>query len=536
MVTLHRLRRYCAVRRAGPFEIVSPRALHTPVSTGAPWLLRALACSFALHLVVVGVVAALATADAPHATETIDIEVAPPPPIAEALPAERERARAPAPQAVPAATAPEPPAHDEPAATAIDAGVDAPRKRRRADAAVDARDEDAGVDAGVDAPLDGGSGSGGVAPSIPGDGGASDAPASDDGGTAQPMVATATADGGVGSAAFGSGAASGSGTENDLAVDGAPTTAGTAANLLAYFPEGHLITALVRFDRLRDTEWAAPTVALLRPLPDYHSLFGNRDVDLARALDMLVISSPRPRDATATTIVVHTRMSRPSMRDFLANHDTSIAWSSVRGGVVGKRSGKLAVGDARVLISPWQGWYLLAQPADLGDTLTPSSGEFATVEAKGTLPAWLSGIRDIEKESGDQARGPALVVTLASEKGRYHFPDFGLGVTSAPAPVRMSVAVELVKHGWLVRGNVKFGSEADAAEIVGTIADVQRRVANSHLLSLLLRRQHVLDALVGLSVQQNGDRVSYATSMSIADARIVLAAAGAQLDAYFRAK
>src|SRR5580692_10322608 len=54
MVTLHRLRRCCAVRRAGPFEIVSPRALHTPVSTGAPWLLRALACSFALHLVVVG--------------------------------------------------------------------------------------------------------------------------------------------------------------------------------------------------------------------------------------------------------------------------------------------------------------------------------------------------------------------------------------------------------------------------------------------------------------------------------------------------
>jgi hypothetical protein len=65
---------------------------------------------------------------------------------------------------------------------------------------------------------------------------------------------------------------------------------------------------------------------------------------------------------------------------------------------------------------------------------------------------------------------------------------------------------------------------------------VQRRVTNSHLLSLLLRRQHVLDALVGLSVQQNGDRVSYATSMSIADARIVLAVAGAQLDAYFRAK
>ena len=52
-------------------------------------------------------------------------------------------------------------------------------------------------------------------------------------------------------------------------------TAGTAANLLAYFPPGHVVTALVRFDRLRGTEWAAtgkvrlclPDPAALVPLP-----------------------------------------------------------------------------------------------------------------------------------------------------------------------------------------------------------------------------------------------------------------------------
>src|SRR5580704_3918178 len=94
---------YCGGGR--PSRIVSPRALHTPVSTGTPWLLRALACSFALHLAVVGLVAGFGSADAPHATETIDIEVAPPPPVAEVLPTGHERERAPEPQAVPAATA-----------------------------------------------------------------------------------------------------------------------------------------------------------------------------------------------------------------------------------------------------------------------------------------------------------------------------------------------------------------------------------------------------------------------------------------------
>ena len=91
------------------------------------------------------------------------------------------------------------------------------------------------------------------------------------------------------------------GMDNQPAVDGAPTSAGTAANLLAYFPPGHQITVLIRFDRLRKTEWAEPAAKLFRPMPDYGALFGDRDVPLADQLDTLVISSPKPRDATATT-------------------------------------------------------------------------------------------------------------------------------------------------------------------------------------------------------------------------------------------
>jgi hypothetical protein len=48
-----------------------------------------------------------------------------------------------------------------------------------------------------------------------------------------------------------------------------------------------------------------------------------------------------------------------------------------------------------------------------------------------------------------------------------------------------------------------------------------------------LRRQHALNVITGLSMQRTGARVSYATSISIADARAILSAAAQTLGGYF---
>jgi hypothetical protein len=323
-------------------------------------------------------------------------------------------------------------------------------------------------------------------------------------------------------------------------VDGAPTTAGTAANLLAYFPPGHVVSVLVRFDRMRGSEWATASEQLFRPMPDYRGLFGDRDAGIANKLDMLVISSPRPRDATATTLVMHTTQSRAQIRDLLASNP--IAWSAAKGGMLGKRA-KLYPGDVRVVLSPWQGWYVLAPPADLPGLTTAASGNIEALETKAKLPPWLATIRTIDKEAGGpDKRGPALVMTVGeppsgtkpAASGRYRLPDVGLGVTSLPVPQRISLAMELVKQGWLVRGNIVFATETDAAEVVKVLQDAQQKVTDSHVLSALLRRQHVLNVVAGLSLQRTGARVSYATSLSIADARAVLAAAAVTLGEYFQ--
>jgi len=352
---------------------------------------------------------------------------------------------------------------------------------------------------------------------------------------------------GAGSAAAGPGSGvaaatevgSGSGVpgmDNLPALDGPPTTAGTAANLLAYFPAGHQVTALIRFDRLRGTEWAEPAEKLFKPMPDYRALFGPREAAIGDKIDTLVISTPRPRDAAATTLVVHSGLARRELRDFLTNTDTPITWSSTKGGMFGRRSGKLFPGDRRVLLSPWRNWIILAPPEDFTGITSPARGSLDAVEVspKVPLPPWLAGLRSIETESGEEKRGPALVLTLTGPGKRYKIPDVGLGITSAPSPVRVSLAMELVKQGWLVRGNIVFANEADATEFESTAKAVQERITDSRVLSGLLKRQHALNLVTGLSVLRSGVRVSYATSLSIADARALLAAAAATLDEYFQ--
>jgi hypothetical protein len=163
------------------------------------------------------------------------------------------------------------------------------------------------------------------------------------------------------------------------------------------------------------------------------------------------------------------------------------------------------------------------------------------IEAKGQLPAWLTGIRTITKESGDEKSGPALVLTVGeppsntgpAKSGRYKLPEVGLGVSSLPVPQRISLAMELVKQGWLVRGNIVFANEAEAAELETTLNDLKTRITDSHLLSALLRKQHVLNIVSGLSLARTGARISYATSISISDARAILSAAAQTLGGYF---
>lgn len=474
--------------------------------------------------------------------EVVDIEVAPPPPPAEALPAEIAKR----PEQVAREEADEVPAPPEPGeAPAVDAGIDA---------AIDAAP--VAVDAGIDAGIDAGSDAAGGALVALADAGGEVAPAGDAGvDAAQVAIVEPRGSGAEGSGAAapaGSGSGSGSGVAiaegsgsgsgsavnsvtTEPAVEGAPTTAGTAANLLTYFPQGHTTTLLIRFDRLRDTEWAQPTERLLRPMPDYRVLFGATDARIAEKLDTIVISTPQAQSAISTTLVARTRLSRSALRGFLAAVNP-VTWSPARGGLLGRRGGKLFPQDQRIFLSPFKGWFLLAQPGDLPGLLALSKGDLDQIEATAKLPAWLAGIRSIETESGEP-RGPALVMTLELGGKRMNLGEnnFGLGVSSFPMPDRVSLAAEVVTQGWIVRGNIRFASDAAAAEFVTAAEAARQRITDSRLLQAAVGKP-AARVIANLSFARSGPRVSYATSISIADMRAIMAVAAQQLDAYFAAR
>jgi hypothetical protein len=488
-------------------------------------LRRAVVLSIALHAVI-GVAGRCGTSARPRRSGqliTVDVDLVPAPPLAEQLPDEILRNRLAMNQAVAPEPEPEPVAGVSPydaRPAEDDEDVDARTKRRRADAAE--ADSDASVDddgdteiALVDAaaatqvaqiPSAGGEGSGSGSGSGSGFG--------------------------SGSGGSGSGSSSGDGT----AAAAVALTPGTGANLLAYFPDGQVVTAMVRFDRIRGTQWQAPIDALFEPMPDHQMLIGGRDLSLADLFDTLVISSQHPTNPIATTLVVKHAVNRPRLRDVLDEPESPVAWSVAAGGMYGARSpGKRVMrGDRRQFVAPYLGWIVLAHPRDLPGLAAAGAGELDTAVATVALPPWLDGIRAIEDESG-KPTGPALVVTLAAGGTRIDLPDVGLDLTSLPGPERMTIALELADTGFLIRGNLRFASDADAVEAVDSITRTRDKILGSTLLKALLKRSKALNAVTGLSLDRRGARVSYATSISAGDAQGLLAVAAQYLDAYFQA-
>ena len=450
--------------------------------TRTPWI--GVGVSLALHLLVGAVLSASPgerEAPSPGEPFAVDIELAPVPEPAEPLGPEELARVDPQEVVVPVEPPPPPPPPPEPDPvvedTPRDAGVDAAPAPEPSDASAIATETGA-MDAGV-----------------PGD------------------AAVATA------------------------ATGEPATAGTAANLLAYFPNNHVVTVLLRFDRLRGTEWAPVAQQVLAVMPDYGTLIADPDTDVADLLDLVAMSSPKPNDAAKTLLAVKAHVSAADLRDFLDEPGAPVTWSRVSGGVLGSRGkGKRVMrGDPRVFLAPFEPWMVLARPRDLPGLLDAAEGDLAGAAADpDKLPGWLSRLADLETESG-KTDGPALMMTLGPRAKTWDVPDIGLGVTSLPAPERMTLSLEIDRQGFHVKGHLKFRTEDEAIDFVEQTEAARQTALESAAHTMVLKRAKIWNAVKGLTMVRSDRRVSYSTSVSIADARVMSAAGIVLVGEYFQA-
>jgi hypothetical protein len=531
---------YCGVEAVAKVEALADDEAPT-VSRRATAL--AVLLSVVLHVGVLVFLRVFVAHERQRTVTVIDIDTAPIAPKAEALPPEQEAAREPE----------KPAAADEPASEddvpeappegeglgAVDAGVEMDAAPEPVDAgeAIDARKKkpraDAGVDAGAEETVASGVGDG--------DAGVGDGGVVDDGG-AVAMGGGGDGDGGGvddgGAVAMGEG---GDGGPNDggvvgadpAGVAGAKPSAGTNANLLAFFPRGHVVTVMVRLDRLRDTEWADRVDAILSPLPDYKSLVGDTNVRLTDIFDALVVSSPEPEDAVATTLVVKTRLSGPELRDYIDQPGARVKWSAVKGGALGRRSSspRVFAGDQRVFLSWMPNWMVLTQPRDLGPLTTARAGDLDTPARPVDVPPWLTRAGTILGEAGEPT-GPAIMMTASGMFGT-SLDMLGPGGAAIPAPEQVTVTLEVDPKGLLVRGNMRFADESAAATAHDAIMRMRQELLDQYGSVPLLGGMPLLTVLRGLDIQRTGRRLAFASSASIADSRGILELAGSLIKTHF---
>jgi outer membrane biosynthesis protein TonB len=521
-------------------------------------LIAAVSASLLLHAlagVVMWIAAPAPVTEAADEPILVDFDVneAPPPPEAE-MPAEEEATPPPEPAppepaaeeiAVPEPEPVAPPEPPEPiaaldaappapdAAVPVDAGVD---DATVDDAAVDATVDDAGADADaalLAAHADDAGAQAAVAAAA--DAGVHDAGLLARAGSDADAGANAAAAAGIDAGAGGAVASTDeAGDDRTRMGAGLAMPSTSDINLLAYLPPGDVVSVLVRFDRLRGWPWAAQAEAILAPMPDYRTLIGKREVAVSDLFDFIVISTPAPRDVTATTIVGRARLAGPDVRALINHPDAPVAWYAARGGVAGRRlpSALVQPGDPRMFLLPRPGWVVLAQPRYLGVLPQPAEGAIDTaVASEADLPDWLARVPAIEEATGNATtRGPVLMVTVQGLlPPRWRAPFLG----EIETPRRLTLAVEVARGGFYVRGAMLFDSEAQAERFIAAFGKAQAEATTAPLGKALLARFHLYHALNGLSFKRNGTKVSYATSISVADARGLLDRTAAQLRSFF---
>jgi hypothetical protein len=306
---------------------------------------------------------------------------------------------------------------------------------------------------------------------------------------------------------------------------------GASADLRTYAPQSDKIAVLLRYDRLRGTPWAALADAIVAPMPDYRSIVGDRKVALADMFQSLLISTRNPTNPIATNLVARTHLSPAEIRRFLNHPAQPVSWQLARGGMLGTRgdSELKHERDRRVYLMPLPGMVVLTAPRHLGVLVEPGPAPSnvpsnATGTAPGTdspraadsdLPGWLSRARSVDNEAGVDSDVIAVVTVGGLRRDEIAVPELG----SVPTPVRFSLALEMAKVGFYVRGTLAFATPELARQFEVQVNQGRKQMLGNRFTQLMLRNLHALHALEGLTLRRRGQLVTYATSISNADAK-----------------
>jgi hypothetical protein len=248
-------------------------------------------------------------------------------------------------------------------------------------------------------------------------------------------------------------------TPTDDDAGPAPTS-----DLGAYAPQGSRLTMLMRLDRLRGTDYAAPVAEMLMRLPDGRDFVTGTGLDLFNDLEALLVATPNPLDASVTFLAVRHHLDDAKVRAALTRvakaSDTTLTWRTQGGRPLAERhplDARRAWRDDRLIMLAAPGLTVVTPRAYRALLLAPSAPPDGGV-AEGTGPdgggpgvapsgsmmkgGWATLLTRIDAEEGLMPPDGAVMVNAVDMfKSRAPGPGEAPELYGMPVPAAINAVI-----------------------------------------------------------------------------------------------
>ncbi len=291
-------------------------------------------------------------------------------------------------------------------------------------------------------------------------------------------------------------------------------------NMATHGPPGNHIAVLLRLDRLRGTQWAPLLADILKPMPDHKLIIGDRNLNFSDTFDFLYITTNNPADLTATTLACISRLKDQKLRDILSHPDVKLDWSAVAGGAMGTFAASRFhhPSDSRVYLKPSPNAIVLTKPKQLAAAMDKRKGLLDGLALRAALPSWVQKIPILDKSTRGP-KAPYAMAHITALPQQFEIPRGPI----VPAPRHLSLYLEEATRGFVFRGTATFSSAQRAQAFSQGVRQAQADAQSSRLTQMVLKQFSAYNAVLGLKLKQKDTVVTFASALSVADARSMFA-------------
>jgi hypothetical protein len=281
------------------------------------------------------------------------------------------------------------------------------------------------------------------------------------------------------------------------------------SDLGAYGPDGSRLTVLMRLDRLRGTDYAAPVDELLVWLPDRRELLYGTRLDLFMDFDALLVATPNPLDPSVTFIAARHHLDDARLRAELNQGakatDRTLTWRTQNGRPIAERRARQGAAPRRddrlimlaapglAVMTPRSYRALLLAPA------APPDGGAGDGEAQAARPdgsaadpaspaplkgGWATMLKRIDAEEGLMPPDGAVMINAVDIlKSRAPTPGEPPILYGMPLPAAINAVIGVADAPYIDLV-AQFKTDAPAQQWEASWPTVQRKLRTHPLLVL----------------------------------------------------